>query len=338
MNFAPFLSIALVMLVGFAAHRASLCTVKAVAEIMTKGAASMLASFAKAAAWTAALSGTILFFTTASGMPVWVRTPHAYALAGGFVFGIGAAVNGGCSFSTLQRLADGDLSMLGTLSGFVVGILGWVFLDQSLGLTVLQTRPSFWQVEHVWRLPLLIILWLWVLQESIRLWGSQTAKAKLHRRLARHTYRPSSAAALLGIAGGLLFTLQGAWTYTNYLRAEVSSWLGATSPPTPFHGVLLGALFLGMLFSSLQRHSFALKLDWGPRLGRHVAGGILMGVGGALVPGGNDTLILVAIPSLSLWAIGVYLALLAGVALTLMTMHMPNGSFDRVECRGDGCE
>lgn len=50
-----------------------------------------------------------------------------------------------------------------------------------------------------------------------------------------------------------------------------------------------------------------------------------MGAGGALVPGGNDTLILVLIPNLSLQAMASYLALLAGIACVLLSMRLARG-------------
>lgn len=67
----------LVAFIGFAAHRASLCTVRAVAEIMTSGTAWMLSSFAKAALWTIAVSGVILLTAPASAAPCGklYRTP-----------------------------------------------------------------------------------------------------------------------------------------------------------------------------------------------------------------------------------------------------------------------
>jgi len=46
-----------------------------------------------------------------------------------------------------------------------------------------------------------------------------------------------------------------------------------------------------------------------------------MGSGGALVPGGNDTLILVLIPTLSIQALASYVALLAGIGTVLIIMH-----------------
>ena len=52
MTLPLFLALALVAGMGFAAHRASLCTVRAVTEMMTSGTTYMLASFAKAVLWT----------------------------------------------------------------------------------------------------------------------------------------------------------------------------------------------------------------------------------------------------------------------------------------------
>lgn len=181
------------------------------------------------------------------------------------------------------------------------------------------------------------MLWLWALREIARQWYSHNTAERLRRRTAARTYRLSSAAAVMGIAGGLLYTLQGAWTYTNFLRTEAISWFHTVPPPSAVHGFLLVALFAGMLFSSLQRRSFALQYDWHNNLGRRLGGGFLMGAGGALVPGGNDTLILSAIPTLSPWALGTYLALLAGVAITLITMRALTGSLARVECTNDRC-
>lgn len=102
-------SLILAALIGFAAHRASLCTVRAVGEIMSSGSAHMLGSFARAAAWAVAVSGAILFLMPVTALPILERLPHYLVLIGAFAFGVGAAINGGCALSTLQRLADGDL-------------------------------------------------------------------------------------------------------------------------------------------------------------------------------------------------------------------------------------
>lgn len=84
-------------------------------EIMTTGRAHMLATFVRAAAWAAAIAGTLALVILGVGAGVLEVMPHRLAPLGGFAFGVGAAINGGCSLSTLQRLADGDLTMLAAL-------------------------------------------------------------------------------------------------------------------------------------------------------------------------------------------------------------------------------
>lgn len=93
----------LAALVGFAAHRSSLCPEKAVAEVMSSGTAFTFGSFARATLWAIAVAG-------AAGL-IWPLMPQAsvtlslpLSFAGGFVFGVGAALSGGCLLPTVQRL------------------------------------------------------------------------------------------------------------------------------------------------------------------------------------------------------------------------------------------
>lgn len=129
-------------MVGFVSHRASLCTVRAVLEIMTTGRAHMLATFVRAAAWAAAIAGTLALVIPGVGAGVLEVMPHRLALLGGFAFGVGAAINGGCSLSTLQRLADGDLTMLAALAGFVGGVSALMWVDHQLALTYSCAKQS----------------------------------------------------------------------------------------------------------------------------------------------------------------------------------------------------
>ena len=69
-----------------------------------------------------------------------------------------------------------------------------------------------------------------------------------------------------------------------------------------------------------------------------LCGGILMGIGAALVPGGNDVLLLNAIPGLSPHALPAYLAMLAGVAIALMVVKWLGGEWEVINCSGDQCQ
>ena len=331
------LAFLLVLGMGFAAHRASLCTVKAVAEVMTSGQAWMLASFVKAVLWTLLLSGTLIVMLSITPQPVLGRLPWLAALAGGFAFGVGAAINGGCSFSTLQRLADGELDMALTLLGMALGFVGMVYLISGIDKTSLQPIVPDWHWQNSSAAVLLGALWLWALWELSRLWRTRNPAGGLFHHLLASKYRLSSGAALLGIGGGTLYALHGAWTYTNFLRAESASWLGAGPTPAVGQTLLLVALITGMLLSSWHRGTLAIRPPNPRKAGPHLLGGFLMGVGGTLAPGGNDTLLLAAIPTFSLQAVTVYGALLAGVAFTLAAMHWKAGTAMRVECSGDRC-
>lgn len=309
----------LAALIGFAVHRASLCNVKAVVEILEVRRARMLASLGIAVLWSMTIAGTLVLALHWPAASFPRRTPALLAAAGGYVFGVGAAINGGCSLSTLQRLADGELAMFVTLLGVVLGLFLWARVE-SLGLpTALVKSMSPWDGMGLFPTILLVGLWIWALQEAVRLWRRVQPASWLDRLWAPR-YRLSSAAALLGIVGGVLYTLQGSWTYTYLLRTQVASALGMT-PAMAGKAMLAIALLAGMFASSVQRQSFALRLPRRREFFACLFGGTLMGIGAALLPGGNDTLLLTALPSLSVFALASYGALLAGIASTLVVLR-----------------
>jgi hypothetical protein len=319
------LTLALIFAVGFAAHRASLCTVRAVAEILDGRSAHMLGSFIKAAAWTALVSGALLFAMQGMLYPATQRAPYWLALAGGVVFGLGAGLNGGCSLSTIQRLADGELAMLGTLLAFVAGVFAWLlWLEPSAGMATVSL-PFRLVPANAWAPWVLGALALWGAWELLRLWRARDgADRSLLGSLLHERWSLSAAALVLGVSGGILYTLQGAWTYTNLLRTEASAWLGQDMSPGGLRWLFLSALIAGMLVSSLQRRAFSLRRPSGGALLRAIGGGTLMGLGAAILPGGNDTLVLIAIPTLAPSAIGIYVAVLTGVAAALLALRFLN--------------
>lgn len=324
MSPSDFICLLLAALIGFAAHRASLCNVRAVAEILQVGRMRMLASLIIAVLWSMTVAGTLVLALHWPIASFPRRTPALLAAAGGFVFGVGAAINGGCSLSTLQRLADGELAMFVTLTGVVLGLLLWTYLE-ALGIpTKLLRTESPWEGMGVLPMVLLIGLWIWALQEAVRLWRRAPATSWLDRLWAPR-YRLSSAAALLGIAGGVVYTLQESWTYTYLLRTQVALAWGMT-PAMASKALLVIALLIGMLVSAVQRQSFALRPPRPREFFSCLAGGLLMGLGAAVLPGGNDTLLLTALPSLSIYALANYAAVLAGIAsaLVLLRRARPN--------------
>jgi hypothetical protein len=307
-----------------------------VGEVIGARSGYLLQSFGKAVLWASLVAGTLVIWLAVPAPATLTRVPLGFALAGGFVFGVGAAINGGCSFSTLQRLAEGDLSMLVTLLAFGVGVLSWDEVQAHWSVTQLVPVASQWTRWPASAHWLLGGLWVWAIWELVVL-ARPLHSRSLRERLLAPTYRLSTAAAMLGIAGGALYAAEGAWTYTNFLRAEVSRVFGGATP-SALHSLLVLALLAGMVPSARERDSLALR-SWrlGGSLPQRFAGGWLMGVGGALVPGGNDTLLLGAMPSLSMQAVGAYAALLAGIAVTLAVMERLRLPMAAVRCASDEC-
>ncbi|MBI5718796.1 MAG: YeeE/YedE family protein [Burkholderiales bacterium] len=328
-------------LIGFAAHRASLCNVRAVAEVMTTRSAHMLWSLLQAVVWMVTLTGVLVLGFGLVPQPALARTPMLLALAGGLLFGIGAAVNGGCSLSTLTRLADGHIGMAATLSGFALGVATWLAVPAVGWQAALTPLPSPWLRWPDLAPGLLALLLAWALHRAWGLWQLARARPQGPRKpwLLAPTYPLSVSAALMGLAAGLLYATQGAWSYTSYLRTEVLHTLGDVPAASAWHGGLVLSLVAGMLASSLQRRTFAWTRP--QRLGgwlRHAGGGVLMGAGAAMVPGGNDTLLLGSLPTITLAAVGTYLCMLMGIALVLWMMRVARAPMPALACSASGCD
>ena len=326
----------LTAMTGFAAHRASVCTVRAVLEIAHARTARMLTSFGKTALWAALVFGVLTWIAPGQSM-LSVLEPRPLAIAGGFLFGLGAACNGACSYSTLQRVADGDLWGLTTLAGMTLGVLGWAALDSALLMTHAARAPVGWTQLGQWSPWLLALLVVLGSFEAYRVWRTHPDRAPWRERILADHYRVASAAVVMGVCAGLLYALQGGWSYTTTLRRAVEAGYRGLAGPMPIQFALFAAFFAGMLLSAIQRKSF--RLRWRPTasIWPRLGGGTLMGVGAAMVPGGNDTLLLTGLPALSGWALGAYVAVVIGVATGLALLRRCGVRLPIVTCENGVC-
>jgi uncharacterized membrane protein YedE/YeeE len=238
----------LAALVGFAAHRASLCTVRAVEEVFSSRRGFMLLSFVKTMLWVAGVTFVILWAWPESAAPraAWNLTPHA--LAGGMIFGAGAVFNGGCSISTLTRLGAGNLGILLSLIGFCLGL--WV--ESRVGV------PALLSLASAWSKPLLLLVLVWMAFEAVRLVRSWPRDQAWRSRLFAQRYRLSTAAMIMGLSNGLLYAIAGAWAYTSTLSGGVRDLAGDQPGPGP----LLWLLFLALLPASSFPHGKAVASGW----------------------------------------------------------------------------
>lgn len=331
------ISLALAALLGFAAHRSSLCTVKAVEEILTTRRALMLWSFAKTSLWTMAVTALLLWLLpeTRAHFAGWNASLHG--LAGGVIFGMGAVINGGCAFSTLTRLGDGRLAMLLTLAGFGLGAAVHNMLLAQLQVPAASPGDALLAQAALWPLVLCAALLSWGAWEVWRLWRTRPVGLGPLALILAERYRLSTAALLMGLSNALLYAFHGNWAYTSTIDRGVRQVLGAEVSPDPMPWLLFLALVAGMVCSAWQRRRF--RLQWRPELSwiAYLLGGTFMGFGSALVPGGNDVLLLHGIPSLSPHALPAYVAMLFGITATLGLLRLAGIGIETIDCSGDIC-
>lgn len=220
------ISIALAMLLGFSTNRASICTVRAVAEVISNGNAHMLRSIVKSVMWVLAITIPITWFMPGEHVGQEVS---GSILIGGFLYGMGATLNGACAFSTLNQLADGRVRMLMTLVGFSLAVALYLSFARSGKLPLPIPVPLSLPTEKLfpWTIIAAMGLILWGVHEIQGLWRTRAAGSRLEDLVLSHQYRLSTAAALIGLSNGVLYNIYGSWSYTSTLEPECCSQHGS---------------------------------------------------------------------------------------------------------------
>ncbi|HVN99178.1 MAG TPA: YeeE/YedE thiosulfate transporter family protein [Steroidobacteraceae bacterium] len=283
---------------GAALSRTSLCAVASVQQAMLARDYAGLRRLA-----LAACGAGVVLLPLAGLRPDAVLLPgpvafHAGIIVGGLLLGVGALLNGGCYLGSVLYLGSGNLNFLFTLAGIGAGVRATELLAGFPDSAATMPRPAMGP------------LWMFGVGGF-----ALVIAALLLPRLR-------SAAAWLavgtGVLAGLVYARRPGWSYGTVLdslahgRHALMDWTANLSALLLFAGALAGAALAGRF--RLQRPT-----PW--RALRCAAGGLVMGFGAALVPGGNDMLLLWAIPGLTIYgalAYGVMLAVIAAGFLAAM--------------------
>ncbi len=113
------ISLMFAFILGFSAHRSGVCTVAAVNEVITSKSARIFLSFLKVILWVLVINGVAIALMPELARPYLSQPLSLSIVAGGFVFGVGAAINGACSFATISKIAQGSLHVALTLPWFI---------------------------------------------------------------------------------------------------------------------------------------------------------------------------------------------------------------------------
>lgn len=272
-------------IMGYAIQRGATCMVAAVDEVLTKRSGWRMLGLLEAAVWVA---GGVLVWrmlggreTLPIGYPATLMT-----MAGGLLLGFGAFVTRACVFGAVARLGSGEWAYLLTPIGFFVGCATmWPLLGTFPAMHV--ASPLF---EAGWLLGPFALFVVWRIVEASR--------AGFAGMFAAHVWTPHRATAVIGIVFAISLIAIGPWAYTYALLALAQ---GKTAGVVEKF-ILLFALFAGALTGGWTAGRLKLTPPTREAALRCFGGGMIMGWGSLLIPGGNDELLLVGLPLLQPYA------------------------------------
>ncbi len=298
-------------LMGFAIQHGATCVVAAVQEALDRRRFNRLISFLEAALW---VLGGLVVLGVAFGMRY---TPMSYdltvlTLIGGGVMGFGAYVNRACMFGTLARLGGGELAYLGSFVGYFV--MAWVVraLDPSGALKAhAPPAPMLIDMRQVDGWVAVLVLGLLVLR-LMHGW-QKLGWSRNFTDIWQGLRNPRPATIMIGVSFVPLYIVAGPWAYTTVID-EIA---GGRIMHILTRVLLLVALFVGCFIGYLKR-SARLKISFKWRQFAFCAvGGGFMAAGAYLVPGSNDTVILLGLPFFQPYALAGFAAMCLTVAVAL---------------------
>ena len=271
---------------GFALNYGSICTVIATRELVSEKRPAQFIALAECAVW-AALAYAILE-TSPTMQRGW--SPLGYLIPAAILLGVGTYVNGSCVFGSVGHFGNGEIAFgftfLGIAAGFYIVPLFGLLPDQPAITASLPLGPGLLAIA------LLAIL-------ALRLGVSLKSKSNF-RRL-------TLSMGAIGITSAILAVLAPQFSITTSVGSIVSIPVaGAVISVCMFGGSLVSARF--------RRRRFRLKWPTIKGIARRTLGGILMGLGALLIPGGNETLLMIGFPMGAWQAALAYVLLVASLA------------------------
>jgi len=306
---------------GFIANRTTLCGVKAVDEVLSQRKAKVLGSFGKIVLWAFGVSAILEYGFNILPIQNQSYTFSQQTIFGGLILGAGAVLNGGCALHTLLRLGRGDLGMLISLIGISTSAALYELARGSIPGFGEDRLISTFQLDNTFKRLFTIIVIFWMLYEFARL-ARDFKFSECKQRVFADCYQLSTASALLGICNGILFSFVGTWAYTHTLMSSISSLIikspeRSASLPISLWCLSL-SLLVGIATSSYLKGRFTIVFRPKTVWVNYFIGGTFMGIGALMIPGGNDVLLLSAIPSGSPHAIPAYVSMLTGISIALL--------------------
>ena len=308
----PVLGLSLAL--GYLVNRASSCGVSAVKHWRDHGRLDRILGLLLAAGG-AAVAILILQRTSQASHRPEAALPLAFVVCGAIAAGMGAVLNDACLLGSLSRLGDGEVRFLLIIPGLALGF--WMAevlrpgIEHAFALTDMMAALPIGQSARLAMAALvataLWLVWPWSVHGPDQHWPIRWSMP------------------LLGMVGGALFCLFPGWSYSDAIHSavhEASSMKDVKLPPLAM--ACIAALVTGAMVSGLRNGRMPIRLPALSEGLRSFAGAFLMGLGGAFAGGGNDHLLLWALPHFVLSAVLAY-AIMTGTIVLLIWLGRPAG-------------
>ena len=316
-SFPLLFALACAGLMGLAVQRGGTCAVVAMQEVVTQSDFRRFRALAEAAFWSAGLM-TLAFLAFGKALPVRTFGVTEWTVLGGALLGLGAWINGACVFGTVAAIGGGDWSYVFFPVGF---LLGCASFDAALAETVLasalpQAAPAaagFTQFAPA--IAALFCGWFLFRGRQLVRASRQSSGEPGWSGLLRGEW-PLHVGTIVAAVGFVLMALVfGQWVYTDAL-AEVAR---GTAGPSAVRLWLFAAMLAGSLAGGISLRKWRPVKPTVEAVVKCLLGGWVMAFGFLLVPGANDSIILLGLPTLQpqAWVGMVTMCLTLGLLIAL---------------------
>jgi len=254
----------LALVAGFAAQRGSICAVAAVKALVVDRKPSRYRAFVECAAWSLAVLATARLLGVAPGSTPSAFPAGATAAVGGALFGVGAAVNGACTFGTVARLGRGDFSYAAMPVGFIAGVIMIARLADAPAPLMDAPDPTQSSLAAM-------LIVFFVGYQFFRISDVVTGPRDAFSKLTAKEWPPSLAMGVIGVVSGLLMVFFSPWPYSKLLsksapiRRAVTGSCGLRSPFLSWPAPLSARVRSGRLSRERPHCVRSLKNFWAGR-------------------------------------------------------------------------
>jgi len=259
---------ALGFVLGFALNHGSICTVIAVRELVSETRPARFIALVECAAWAAMVYAIL----ETSPMMEQGWSPLGYLVPAAILLGLGTYVNGACVFGSVGHFGNGEIDFA---FGFL-GIFAVLYIESLVGLV--PDQPPIHSSLPLG--PALLALSLVALL-ALRLGVSLRSESNF--------WQLTLSMGAIGITFSILAISAPGFSITASIGSIVS---------IPIAGVVISVCMFGgsLVAARFRERRFMLKWPTINAILRRTAGGILMGLGALMIPGGNDALLMVGFP------------------------------------------